>query len=53
LIWQLDQSERLLVAWKTLPTETDPPAVEKAMIAAFRNDYGKPPFANDPDRLGR
>lgn len=53
LIWQLDKSEDLLVAWRRLPTELDPAAIETEMIAAFRADYGKPPFANDPHLLGR
>jgi hypothetical protein len=52
LIWQLDRSEELLVAWRTLPAEIDPAVVEKEMIVAFRADYGKPPYANDPHRLG-
>lgn len=53
LVWQLDLSEDLLVAWKVLGKDFDPGAVEAEMIAAFRDHYGKPPFANNPDRLGR
>lgn len=53
LIWQLDLSEELLVAWKTIPIKLDPADIESRMIAAFRRDYGKRPFANDPHLLGR
>ncbi len=53
LIWQLADSEDLLVAWKSLSRDTDPEAEERTMIARFRADYGKPPFANNPDRMGR
>jgi hypothetical protein len=52
LIWQLDKSEELLVAWRVLPTDLDPVAIEKEMLSAFRADYGKPPFANEPHRPG-
>jgi hypothetical protein len=52
LIWQLQRSEALLVAWKPLPLDVVPREVEKRMIAAFRVDYSKPPFANDPHLLG-
>lgn len=51
LIWQLRESGSLLVAWKPTPV-LDPLAHEAQLIAAFRADYGKPPFANDPHRLG-
>jgi hypothetical protein len=51
LIWQLAQSERLLVAWRETPEDV-PREVEGAMIAAFREAFGKPPFANEPHRLG-
>lgn len=53
LIWQLDLGEELLVAWRVLDAALDPAAAEVEMIAAFRAHYGKPPFANDPHRLGR
>ena len=51
LIWQLAQSATLLIAWKETPGEV-PKDVETTMIAAFRSAYGKPPFANEPQRLG-
>jgi len=52
LIWQLDLSGELLVAWRVVPRETVPKSVESQMIAAFRADWGKAPFANEPHRLG-
>jgi hypothetical protein len=53
LIWQLERSEELLVAWRTLPTDVDPMIVERKTISSFRADFGTPPFANDPHLLGR
>lgn len=52
LIWQLDGCAAHLVAWRETPGEV-PEQVEADMIALFRAQYGKPPFANDPHRLGR
>lgn len=52
LIWQLARSTELLVAWRETPGEL-PQAVETRLIEAFRRRFGKPPFANDPRRLGR
>ena len=52
LIWQLPHPERLLVAWKETPGRI-PREVEAELIDEFRRVYGKPPFANDPHRLGR
>jgi hypothetical protein len=52
LIWQLAASGKLLVAWKQTPGRV-PREVEAAMIEDFRIAYGKPPFANEPHRLGR
>jgi hypothetical protein len=52
LIWQLARSNELLIAWRETPGAV-PKVVESEMIDAFRNVYGKPPFANEPHRLGR
>jgi hypothetical protein len=51
LIWQLANPQALLVAWKETPGRV-PAEVESDLIAAFRRHHGKPPFANDPHRLG-
>lgn len=51
LIWQLEESSRLLIAWKPTP-DIDPLVYEAQLLAKFRAEYGKPPFANDPHRLG-
>ena len=51
LIWQLAQPGTLLVAWKETPDRI-PRDVEVALLDRFRAIYGKPPFANDPHRLG-
>ena len=52
LIWQLPNTYRLLVAWRK-ETRRIPVEVEKELLNQFRDAYGKPPFANDPHRLGR
>jgi hypothetical protein len=52
LIWQLADSGELLVAWKETPGEV-PREVETRLIGDFRAAFGKPPFANEPHRLGR
>ncbi|WP_170382444.1 GIY-YIG domain-containing protein [Ruegeria atlantica] len=52
LIWQLPDAHNMLVAWRETPDEV-PRTVEKRMIGEFRKSYGKPPFANDPHRLGK
>jgi len=53
LIWQLADSDALLVAWKPTPSGISPLAFEGDLIRRFRTAYGKPPFANEPHRLGR
>lgn len=51
LIWQLEDSVELLIAWRETPGLV-PRDVETEMIAAFEAAFGKPPFANEPHRLG-
>lgn len=51
LIWQLPDLGALSVAWKKTPGQV-PAEAETALIATFRRAYGKPPFANEPHRLG-
>ena len=51
LIWQLADSAELVVAWTETPGRM-PREVEVEMISAFRSAWGKPPFANEPHRLG-
>ncbi len=52
LIWQLPDSQTMQVAWRETPGDV-PREVEKRMIEEFREAYGKPPFANEPHRLGK
>lgn len=51
LIWQLPSPDRLIVGWKETPGRI-PVEVEAELIASFRQIFGKPPFANEPHRLG-
>ena len=44
LVWQLADSDKLLVCWKQ--TDSDPRQVEKDMIKEFRDQYGAWPYAN-------
>ena len=44
LIWQLDESDTLLVCWKK--TSVEPAIVESAMIQDFMTEFGRRPFAN-------
>lgn len=52
LIWQLPNVGDLRVAWKETP-DRSPLRAEADLIDLFRQTYGKPPFANEPHRLGR
>jgi hypothetical protein len=52
LIWQLPLASELRVAWKETPGRI-PEEVEGDLIEQFRTIYGKPPFANSPDRWGK
>ncbi len=44
-IWQLQDCDELLIAWKPTPDE-NPHTVEKALILKFEQQYGRLPFAN-------
>ncbi|MHA7298817.1 hypothetical protein [Pseudarthrobacter sp. MDT3-1] len=44
-IWQLADARHLLVAWKVTPSGTEK-KLEEALILAFKDKYGKIPFAN-------
>lgn len=44
-LWQLPQSNELLVGWHVVNTTT-PAFLEEALIAQYVADYGKRPFAN-------
>lgn len=48
LIWQIENSGNLIVAWKTLSTE-EPRDYEMKLISSFVVKYGKRPFANLKD----
>ncbi|WP_210211698.1 MULTISPECIES: hypothetical protein [unclassified Mesorhizobium] len=52
LVWQLAGVADLRVGWKETPND-NPGVVEAELLRQFRLNYGKPPFANDPHRLGR
>ena len=44
-VWQIEEAQQLMICWK--PTlEKDPREVEKVLIGAFKQVYGKLPFAN-------
>lgn len=43
-IWQLANADTLLVCWK--PTADDPRDVERELISAFSDKFGRFPFAN-------
>jgi len=44
-IWQLTDSDDLMIAWRPLTTE-EPSDVETELISEFRQKYGNRPFAN-------
>jgi hypothetical protein len=44
LIWQLEESDTLLVCWKE--TDEEPAIVESEMILEFATEFGRRPFAN-------
>ena len=48
LIWQLKNSQDLVVCWKALPKE-DPRTVEAGLIQEFVTQFSKRPFANLAD----
>ncbi|MGB3797598.1 MAG: GIY-YIG nuclease family protein [Alteraurantiacibacter sp.] len=52
LIWQLAEPDQQRIAWEETPDRV-PLEVEADMIAMFRREYGKPPFANNPHLFGR
>ena len=47
-IWQIKNAQDLIVCWKPL-TDESPEVLESAMIAKFKETYGKRPFANLKD----
>ena len=44
-VWQIEGAQRLMICWKPTP-EKDPREVERVLIDAFKQVYGKLPFAN-------
>ena len=44
-VWQIEGAQRLVICWKPTP-EKDPREVERVLIDAFKQVYGKLPFAN-------
>lgn len=51
LIWQLASTGDLRVAWKETLGQL-PAAIEASLLASFKEHHGKPPFANNPHKLG-
>lgn len=52
LIWQLADSSAIRVGWNETPGRIAK-EVEAELLSSFRSVWGKPPFANEPHRLGR
>lgn len=52
ILWHLPNPDELSVGWRLTPADIDPTAVEARLIENFREAFGKPPFANRPDRDG-
>ncbi|OLS40817.1 hypothetical protein [Bacillus sp. MRMR6] len=48
LIWQLKNSNELILCWKQLPYD-DPREIQKLLICNFDKLYGKRPYANLKD----
>ena len=47
LIWQIENSDKLIVCWKELPDKVkDPCKEESKLIEKFKTTFGKRPFAN-------
>lgn len=44
-VWQIEASEQLLVAWR-VETCREPREVERELLAAFEQRFGRRPFAN-------
>lgn len=44
-IWQLENSDDLVICWKAV-TEEEPRELESRLIQKFVSDFGKRPFAN-------
>lgn len=45
LIWQLQDPSQLRIGWKVID-DTDPELVEKALLLAFKEEFGQLPYAN-------
>jgi hypothetical protein len=48
-IWQLSDSDQLLVAWKACGTDENPGHLEAQLAGRFKRAYGQLPFANIAD----
>lgn len=52
-IWQLADSDELLVAWRPCAPDESPAAVEIELVTDFKRAYGRLPFANITDASRR